>query len=126
MLVSFLQPLIAEVNQLYRRGLIIKRDSVEKFNGKVAILGFTGDIPGIAEIMHFGGHTGTYGCRICDVRADSYRQNITHGKYFSGVGDDRTAESLIEGDIVRHITPQLYNSFTNSYQRNMECVVYLI
>ena len=70
------------------------------FSGKVAILGFTGDIPGITELMNFAGHTSNYGCRVCDVRADEYKQNVTHGKYFSAVGANRSLESLTQGDEV--------------------------
>ena len=99
-LVSYLQPVIAEVNDMYQRGIVIKKQGEERFRGSVAILGITGDIPGIDKLISFAGHTHTYGCRICLVKADSPAPNCTHGKYFSGVGTERSIDSLIEGDIV--------------------------
>lgn len=99
-LVSFLQPVIAEVNQLYNRGLVVKKSGQEVFRGNVAILGFTGDIPGISELMDFSGHTSTYGCRVCTVKADNSTVVTPHGKYFSSEANQRTVESLIDGDLV--------------------------
>ena len=99
-LVSFLQPVIAEVNTLYEKGLVIKKQDQVRFSGNVAILGITGDIPGIAELISFAGHTHTYGCGICLVKADNPARDCTHGKYFSGVGPERSIESLKDGDIV--------------------------
>ena len=98
--VSYLQPVIAEVNDMYQRGIVIKKQGEERFRGSVAILGITGDIPGIAELISFAGHTHTYGCRICLVKADNPAPHCTHGKYFSGVGPERSIASLKEGDIV--------------------------
>lgn len=99
-LVSYFQPVIAEVNDMYRRGVIIKKQGEERFRGNVAILGITGDIPGIAELISFAGHTHTYGCRICLVKADEPAPNCTHGKYFSTAGPERSVDSLKEGDLV--------------------------
>ena len=99
-LVSFLQPVTAEVNTLHEKGLVIKKQGVERFTGNVAILGVTGDITGIAVLISFAGHTHTYGCRICSVKASDPAPNCIHGKYFPFVGDERTIESLKEGDIV--------------------------
>ena len=99
-LVSYLQPVIAEVNDMFQRSIIIKKQGEERFRGSVAILGITGDIPAIAELISFAGHTHTYSCRICLVKADNPAPNCTHGKYFSGVGPERFIDSLKEGDIV--------------------------
>ena len=82
-IVSFLEPLVNEVKAMYERGLVIKKEGNEIFRGRVAILGFTGDMPGIAELMCFDGHVGTYGCRICKSRAVAPRPISSQGKYFS-------------------------------------------
>ena len=101
---SFLRPLIAEVNQLYNRGLIIKKGDEVRYDGNVAILGFTGDIPGIAQLINFVGHTGTHGCRICLVVADEHTAHVRHGQYFSTEAAERTMESLLQGDEVSDLT----------------------
>ena len=43
-LISYLQPIIAEVNDMYERGVVIKKQGEERFRGSVAILGITGEI----------------------------------------------------------------------------------
>ncbi|OBZ82378.1 hypothetical protein A0J61_09570 [Choanephora cucurbitarum] len=77
-IVSFLEPLVNEVKQMHEKGLAIKEEGNEIFRGRVAILRFTGDIPGTTELMCFVGH----------------------GKYFPEKGDDRTIEELKNGDAV--------------------------
>ena len=81
-IVSFLEPLLNEVKQMYEKGLVIKKEGSEIFRGRVAILGFSGDMPGIVELMCFVGHVGTYGCRICKSKAVVPRPISSHGKYF--------------------------------------------
>ena len=103
-LVSFLQPVIAEVNTLYERGLVIKKQDEFRIAGNVAILGITGDIPGISEIMNFAGHTHTYGCRVCMIKADTPAAECVHGKYFSSKSSDRSINSLITGGPVNNFT----------------------
>ncbi|OBZ80821.1 hypothetical protein A0J61_11129 [Choanephora cucurbitarum] len=49
-----------------------------RYNGNAAFLGFTGDNPGIAQLINFVRHTGTYGCRICLVVADVHNEH-DHG-----------------------------------------------
>ncbi|OBZ81152.1 hypothetical protein A0J61_10799, partial [Choanephora cucurbitarum] len=111
-LISFLQSVIAEVNSLYEKGLIIKKQGIERFNSNVAILGVTGDIPGIAELISFAGHTHTYGCRICLVKASDPAPGCIHGKHFPSVGNERTIESLKVGDIAKGMNdvPELLTS----------------
>ena len=77
-LVSYLQPVIAGVIALYEKGLVIRKQDQVRFSGNVAILGITGDIPGIAEIMNFAGHTHTYVCRICMIKADESAAECVH------------------------------------------------
>ena len=101
---SFLRPLIAEVNQLYNRGLIIKKGAEIRYDGNVAILGFTGDIPDIAQLINFVGHTGTHGCRTCLVVADDHTEHVRHGQYFSTEAAERTMESLLQGDEVSKLS----------------------
>ena len=102
-LVSFLQPIIAEVNTLYEKGLVIKKQNEVRFAGNVAILGITGDIPGISEIMNFAGHTHTYGCRVCMIKADQPAAECVHGRYFSSNSSNRSINSLITGDPVSNL-----------------------
>ena len=99
-IVSYLQPLVDVVNKMFDRGLIIKKEGVEVYNGNVAILGFTGDIPGISELMVFGGHTSTYGCRVCIGKGLPAIPISSHGVYFPKLGRYRSPQSLIEGDEV--------------------------
>ena len=97
---SYLRPLIKEVNDMYSRDVVIQKDGIEKYRGNVAIVGITGDIPGISELMVFAGHTSTFGCRVCLSEGYSPVPVSSHGKYFPDLGPIRTAESLINGDPV--------------------------
>ena len=99
-LISFIQPVIAKVNAMYNKGIVFSKQGEERFRGNVVILGITGDIPGIAELISFAGHTHTYGCRIFLVRGNDPASDCTHGRYFSAVGTERDIDSLKEGDIV--------------------------
>ena len=124
-LVSFLQPVIAEVNTLYEKGLVIKKQDQVRFSGNVAILGITGDIPGIAEIMNFAGHTHTYGCRICMVKADQPAAECVHGKYLSSKSTQRTINSLITGDSVSRLSLVcIFDVIITFTYRSMKCVVF--
>ena len=82
------------------RFLVVKKSGQEVFTGNVVILGFTGDIPGNSESMDFSGHTITYDCRECTVKADNSTVITPRGKYFSSEANERTIESLIDGDLV--------------------------
>lgn len=99
-IVSFLEPLISEVNEMYQKGFIIKKQGIEKFRGRVAILGATGDIPGISELMVFAGHTSTYGYRVCKTQGYPNFSISNHGKSFPDNGPVKTRDELIEGDPV--------------------------
>ena len=126
-LVSFLQPVIAEVNTLYEKGLVIKKQDQVRFSGNVATLGITGDIPGIAEIMNFAGHTHTYGCRICMIKADQPAAECVHGKYFSTKSSQRSIDSLTTGDPVSNLSfNRVINMIITFKYRSMECVVFLL
>ncbi|OBZ80431.1 hypothetical protein A0J61_11520 [Choanephora cucurbitarum] len=117
---SYLGPLIKEVNNMYNRGIVIQRDGIEKYRGNVAIIGITGDIPGISELMIFAGHTSTFGCRVCLSEGYSPVSVSSHSKYFPDLSPIRTAESLISGDpnYDMHGLPDDYASlstFTDSF-----------
>ena len=79
-LISFLKPLFDEVEQMYKNQLVIKKQGAEVFRGRVTIVGVTGDIPGITELMGSVGHTGTYGCRAWS------NGHIQHGQVLSSFG----------------------------------------
>ena len=124
-LVSYLQPVIAEVNALYEKGLVIRKQDQVRFSGNVAILGITDDISGFAEIMDFAGHTHTYRCLICMIKEDEPAAECVHGKYFSTKSTERSINSLITGDLVSSLSLNRTNNviITIAY-RNTECVVF--
>ena len=125
-LVSFLQPIIAEVNTLYEKGLVIKKQNEVRFAENVAILGITGDIPGIFEIMNVAGNTHTYGCRVCMIKADTPAAECVHGKYFSTKSSQRSVDSLTTGDPVSNLSfNRVINMMITFKYRCMECVVFL-
>ncbi|OBZ81272.1 hypothetical protein A0J61_10679 [Choanephora cucurbitarum] len=59
----FLKPVVEEVQAMYDNKLVIKKEGVELFCGRVAILGVTGDIPDISELM-MAAHCGVPGLQI--------------------------------------------------------------
>ena len=85
---------------MYERGLVINKQGVEKFRGRVALLGATGDIPGISELMVFADHTCTFGCRVCILEGYFAFPISNHGKYFPELDEMRTVYDLIVGDEV--------------------------
>ena len=95
-IMSFLKPIIDEIVALGIDGLTVKKDGADIFNGKVHLLGITGDIPGVAELMGHGGHSSLYGCRICLA----FGFGIGSTPYFPDGDILRSKESLIEGDEV--------------------------
>ena len=97
---SYLKPMFDEVEQMYKNKLVIKKQGTEVFRGRVAILGVTGDIPGITELMGSVGHTGKYGCRVCKAAGHGPLGISNMGKYFPVLGELRTTEELVVGDPV--------------------------
>ncbi|KAG1439073.1 hypothetical protein G6F56_012412 [Rhizopus delemar] len=55
-LMSFLEPIHEEIKQLGERGMVVEKEGVEVYRCKVHLMGNTGDIPGIAELMNHDGH----------------------------------------------------------------------
>lgn len=62
---SFLQPIVAELNDLSHHGLLVRRNGVEICKAKVNLVIATGDIPAVAGLARHAGHMSQYGCRIC-------------------------------------------------------------
>ncbi|CAO3690925.1 unnamed protein product [Rhizopus stolonifer] len=92
-LMSFLVPIYKEIKQLGESGMVVEKEGVEVYRCKVHLMGNTGDIPGIAELMNHDGHMSTNGCRICDIFGVAHN----HAMCFIGEGTLRTFEDLING-----------------------------
>ena len=93
-LLSFLKPIIEEIQDLSTAGFIAKKNGDVVYQGKVFLLGITGDIIGIYDLMNHR-HTSMFGCRYC------HADNNAHGLYFKSIDDPlRTLEELVNGDIV--------------------------
>ena len=105
---SYLKPMFDEVEQMYKNKLVIKRQGTEVFRERVAILGVTGDIPGITELMGSVGHTGKYGYRICKAAGHGTLGISNMGKYFPVLGELRTIEELVVGDPVGYLNHSMY------------------
>ena len=95
-LMSFLDPILSEIKDLGEHGFDIKKNGESIFCGKVYLMGITGDIPGIAELMNHHGHNCLHGCRFCDTVADT---TMGHA-YFPGSENLRTRQYLIDGKSV--------------------------
>lgn len=95
-LMSFLKPIIEEINTLSTKGFIVEKNDHVVHQSKVFLLGITGDIPGIADLMNHSGHMSNYGCRYCLVTG-CHPEGTSHGMYFRGRGNMRTREHLISG-----------------------------
>lgn len=100
-LMSFLTPIIEEINSLCARGFVVEKNNEIVHQSKVFLLGMTGDIPGIADLMNHRGHTSKYGCRICKI-AGRHPEGCRYGMYFLDAGDMRTKDELVNGDAVNY------------------------
>ena len=92
-LMSYLEPIYAEIKELGERGMVISKDGVELYRCKVHLVCNTGDIPGIAQLMNHDGHMSGHGCRICD----SLGVTNNHAMCFFEEGELRSFEDLISG-----------------------------
>ena len=93
---------------MYDNKLVIKKEGVELFRDRIAILGVTGDIPGISELMMAAEHTATFGCRICKVKGHKPHGVSNKGKYYPKMGPLRTLDELKNGDLVSVLIDKLY------------------
>lgn len=79
---SFLLPVVDELKDLERDGIVIRDGSTEICRAKVHLIICSGDIPAVADMAHFGSHTSIFGCRICEVQGIPPK-NRSNGKYFT-------------------------------------------
>lgn len=98
-LMSFLRPIVEEINALSNKGFVVQKNGQTIHQSKVFLLGMTGDIPGIADLMNHRGHMSTYGCRLCHV-AGCRPQGTNRGLYFLNPGAMRSKEELVDGNPV--------------------------
>ncbi|CAO3668144.1 hypothetical protein GCM10027060_21610 [Nesterenkonia halophila] len=96
-LMSFLKPIVDEITGLSRNGMVVKKNGETVYEGKVYLLGATGDIPGIADLMNHAGHMAYRGCRMCDTEG----VRVQGAMCFPRTGGLLTMRDLIEGDEVR-------------------------
>ncbi|KAG2193733.1 hypothetical protein INT47_010414 [Mucor saturninus] len=87
---SYLRPIIKELSALHSKPLLVKRNGQQVAICRVATTYVSGDGVQCNELMTFGGHCSTYGCRFC----------LTKGKHR---GDDakellRSKDSLLKID----------------------------
>ena len=66
-LLSFLEPIIHEIQELGQRGLSVVKNGEEVYNGKVHLMAVSGDIPAIGDMMGSARHMSYDGCRVCDT-----------------------------------------------------------
>lgn len=97
-LMSFLRPVIEEVTELSNKGFIVQKNGIPVHESKVFLLGITGDIPGIGDLMNHR-HTSYHGCRYCRVRGGR-PEGTSNGMYFKNSGAIRTTDELVNGNDV--------------------------
>ncbi|KAL7309269.1 hypothetical protein PS15m_011378 [Mucor circinelloides] len=103
-IMSFLKPILDEIHLLNQNGLCVKKnDRVVFYTGFAhLLLGCTGNIAGIAELMGHHGHASFFGCRMCQVQG-VHPQGSVNGMYFPGTGAGRTIGELKYGDPDRNL-----------------------
>ena len=62
-------------------GLVVIQGGQEVCRAKVHLILCSGDIPAVKDMAHVKGHTGKYGCRICEVEGKA-PDSKSRGKYF--------------------------------------------
>lgn len=99
-LMTFLKPIIDEINSLSVQGFMVEKNGEIVHQSKVFLLGMTGDIPGIADLMNHRGHMSEHGCRLCHV-AGVHAEGSQHGVYFVDTNKTmRSRDELIYGNPV--------------------------
>ncbi|KAG1435947.1 hypothetical protein G6F56_013765 [Rhizopus delemar] len=73
--------------------MVVNKNAAEIYRCKVHLIGNTGDIPGIADLMNHDGHMSKYGCRICNILG----LRCNHAMCFFGEGELRDFEDLVFG-----------------------------
>lgn len=92
----FLKRIIAEIKALEANEMSVRKHGVEVYKGKVHLLGMTGDMPGVAELINHTGHSSYRGCRFCDTVGILFNNTV----YFPNYGQLRSLESLLEANRV--------------------------
>ena len=105
---SYLKPIIDELSKLNSKPLLVRRNGQEIAKSRVTAMFISGDGVQCNELMNFGGHCCTYGCRFCltkgqhrgDVRN---KQGVVtegaHGMYFENRNQQmRSRDSLLLKD----------------------------
>lgn len=73
---SFLGPIIAEIKDLSKHGLIVKRNGEQVCKAKVNLVMATGDMPAAAALARHTGHSSLCGCRICRVVTERHDNRV--------------------------------------------------
>ncbi|KAG1463916.1 hypothetical protein G6F56_005190 [Rhizopus delemar] len=90
-LMSFLQPILDEVKEVGTNGFQVKKNDAIVYDERAHIIGMTGDIPGVAELINHSGHGFYHGCRICDTLGVSFEGGV----YFPNDGTARSLNILL-------------------------------
>ncbi|KAG1438663.1 hypothetical protein G6F56_012567 [Rhizopus delemar] len=77
---SYLKPIVQELQHLSTKGMIVQKNFEVVARARVVPLMVTGDIPGVAKILHHTGHASYYGCRFCTTRGSPGAND--RGMYF--------------------------------------------
>ena len=120
---SYLKPIVQELQHLSTKGMIVQKNSEVVARARVVPLMVTGDIPGVAKILHHTGHASYYGCRFCTTRGSPGANG--RGMYFEKRNCPlRTKESLtpnaetVEANFKRNDNPDnitMANVFFNTW-----------
>ena len=101
---SFLSPLFNELKILEKEGISVECND-EKFFLKAFLVLASGDIPGVAELIHHTGHSSLHGCRQCLIKSVSAISPVGRGsgRYYRGshiLDEERKKEDFCVGDPV--------------------------
>ncbi|OAC99262.1 hypothetical protein MUCCIDRAFT_84203 [Mucor lusitanicus CBS 277.49] len=120
-LMSFLKPILQEIHQLSNEGLQVRKNDKIVYSGFVHLLGCTGDVPALAELMGHDGHMSKYGCKTCLVKGRRCSGTGT-GMYFCYKGADRTIEDLKLGDSTTNLK-EMDICFNDWHYYLRECIL---
>ncbi|KAG2217956.1 hypothetical protein INT45_001390 [Circinella minor] len=84
---SFLSPLMEELDQLSKDGMVLRvDDEPDDIMIHAHLLLASGDLPGVSDLVHHTGHTSHYGCRTCRIESFSLisPKGGGQGQYFPG------------------------------------------
>ena len=64
---SFLQSIVAKLDDLSKYGLLARKDGIEICRAKVYLVIASGDFPAVAILAGHTGHSSTSGCKLCTI-----------------------------------------------------------